>query len=131
VPSCHRLRKNGRQTRQTSRITEIRPADGLTLFFDKNLSRNAQKTEFLQTILSRILVLYRRIATSVTGVRGTHGPRSAVTGVANAIVVIAAVRGCQCNERASAKPSNNNNNNNNRDAYYSVCVLRTYPARPS
>jgi len=38
---------------------------------------------------------------------------------------------CQCNERASAKRSNNNNNNNNRDAYYSVFVLRTYPARPS
>jgi len=116
-----------------SGITEIRPADVFKLFFVQNLSRNAQKTEFSQTILSRILVLYRRIATSVTGIRGTHDPRSAMTGVANAIVVIAAVRGCQCNERASAKPSNNNNNNNNnnRNAYYSVCVLRTYPARPS
>jgi len=41
----------------------------------------------LQRILSKISVLYRRNAPSVTGVRGIHGPRSAWVGVANTIAV--------------------------------------------
>lgn len=73
--------------RQTSGIADIRRADGFTLFSVVNLSRNAQNNRIFEEILSRISVLYRRNATSVTGVRGTHNPRSAVDGVANAIVV--------------------------------------------
>lgn len=65
------------------------------------------------------------------GVRGTGGPRSAVTGVANAMAVGRSRSTVNaCNERASAKRrNNNNNNNNNRDAYhirFPVCAPRTY-----
>jgi len=66
------------------------------------------------------------------GVRVTGGPRSAGTGVANAMAVGRSRSTVNaCNERASAKRSNNNNNNNNnnnRDAYhirFPVCAPRT------